>query len=101
MGVVGVYRDAGRKQAHKAHVWGMYVLPEVRSRGIGRRLMVAAIEEARRMPGVERLLLTVAVGNAPAQKLYRALGFRTYGVEPCALRFDGASVDNELMCMPL
>ncbi|WP_164016283.1 GNAT family N-acetyltransferase [Pyxidicoccus trucidator] len=101
VGVAGLYRDTGRKQSHKAHVWGMYVLPEVRSRGIGRRLMSALLDEARRMPGVERLLLTVAVGNASAQKLYRALGFRTYGVEPNALRFDGASVDNELMCMPL
>lgn len=101
VGVVGLWRDTARKQAHKVHVWGMYVLPEVRSRGIGRRLMSALIEEARRMPGVERLLLTVAVGNASAQRLYRALGFRTYGVEPDALKFDGATVDDELMCLPL
>jgi nucleoside-diphosphate-sugar epimerase/ribosomal protein S18 acetylase RimI-like enzyme len=101
VGVAGLWRETGRKQAHKAHVWGMYVLPEVRSRGIGRRLMSAVIQEGRRMPGVERLLLTVAVGNVAAHSLYRALGFQTYGVEASALKFDGATVDDALMCLPL
>jgi RimJ/RimL family protein N-acetyltransferase len=53
------------------------------------------------MPGLERLLLTVAVGNVAAHSLYRALGFQTYGVEPSALKFDGATVDDALMCLPL
>ncbi len=101
VGVAGLHRAEQRKQAHKAVVWGMYVAPEARSRGLGRRLLMALLDEARGMPGVERLLLSVAVGNAPAQHLYRALGFRTYGVEPSALKFDGASVDQELMCLPL
>lgn len=99
VGVVGLYRDTQRKGAHTAHVWGMYVAPEARSRGLGRRLVEAAIEEARRMGGVERLLLTVAAGNAPAQALYRALGFQTYGVEPKALKIGGAYVDQELMVL--
>lgn len=101
VGVGGLYRGGEAKSAHKAHVWGMYVTPEARSRGLGRKLLEALIEEARRMPGVERLLLSVAVGNAPAQGLYRALGFRTFGVEPAALKIGGTYVDQELMCRPL
>jgi nucleoside-diphosphate-sugar epimerase/ribosomal protein S18 acetylase RimI-like enzyme len=101
VGVAGLQRMERQKQAHKAVVWGMYVAPEARSRGLGRRLLTTLIDEARKMPGVERLLLAVAVGNAPAQRLYRELGFQTYGVEPSALKVNGVSLDDELMCLPL
>ncbi|NMO17757.1 GNAT family N-acetyltransferase [Pyxidicoccus fallax] len=101
VGVAGLRREDGRKVAHKAVVWGMYVLPEYRSRGVGRRLLVGIIEEGRRMAGVERLLLTVVAGNASAQALYRSLGFQTYGVEPAALKIGEAHIDKELMCLPL
>lgn len=101
VGVGGMWRGQERKSAHKAGVWGMYVLPEARSRGVGRRLLTGLIGEARKMAGVERLLLSVAVGNTAAQTLYRSLGFRTYGVEPAALKIGGAYVDEELMCLPL
>ncbi|MBZ4416424.1 GNAT family N-acetyltransferase [Myxococcus sp. RHSTA-1-4] len=101
VGVAGLRREERRKLAHKALVWGMYVMPEFRSRGIGRRLLTALIEEGRKMEGVERLLLVVVAGNASAQALYRGLGFRTYGVEPAALKIGGAYIDEELMCLPL
>ncbi|MCY1014435.1 GNAT family N-acetyltransferase [Pyxidicoccus sp. MSG2] len=101
VGVAGMWRGQERKSAHKAHVWGMYVLPEARSRGVGRRLLTGLIAEGRKMAGVERLLLAVSVGNTAAQSLYRSLGFRTYGVEPAALKIGGAYVDEELMCLPL
>jgi ribosomal protein S18 acetylase RimI-like enzyme len=101
VGMLGLYREARQKLAHKAHVWGMYVAPEVRSRGLGRRLLTAIIEEGRRMPGVELLQLVVVAGNTPAQSLYRALGFQTYGVEPRAMKIGGAYVDEELMVLSL
>ena len=101
VGVAGLRREEPRKVAHKARVWGMYVLPESRSRGVGRRLLTALLDEGRKMEGVERVLLSVSVGNASAQALYRAIGFRTYGVEPAALKIGGALVDEELMCLPL
>lgn len=101
VGVTGLWREERRKLAHKAVVWGMYVQPESRSRGIGRRLLTALIEEGRKMEGVERLLLVVVAGNSQAQALYRSLGFRTYGVEPAALKIGEAYVDEELMCLPL
>lgn len=101
VGVAGLHRGAGQKQAHKAILWGMYVPPEARSRGVGRRLVTAVLEEARKMAGVERILLAVSSGNAAAHRLYRALGFRTYGVEPAALKIGSTYVDEELMCLPL
>ncbi|WP_426751608.1 GNAT family N-acetyltransferase [Myxococcus sp. Y35] len=101
VGVLGLKREARAKLAHKAVVWGMYVVPEARSRGVGRRLLSALIEEARKMGGIQCLLLGVAVGNAPAHALYRSMGFRTYGVEPHALRVGETFVDEELMVLTL
>ena len=52
-GIVGVLRESGAKERHKAVIWGMYVVPAARYRGIGRALLAAAVDEARRWVGVE------------------------------------------------
>jgi ribosomal protein S18 acetylase RimI-like enzyme len=79
----------------------MYVASEHQSRGIGRRLLEAAIDAGRKMGGVEQLHLEVMVDNAPARALYLALGFQSYGVEKRALRIGDAYVDEELMFLML
>jgi ribosomal protein S18 acetylase RimI-like enzyme len=99
VGMLGLRREERRKRAHTARVWGMYVAPEVRGRSVGRLLLSAIIEEARKMGGVERLLLVVVAGNTPAQALYSSLGFQTYGVEPKALKIGEAFVDEEHMVL--
>ncbi|MHB9025812.1 MAG: ribosomal protein S18-alanine N-acetyltransferase [Armatimonadota bacterium] len=59
----------------EAHVVTLAVHPEVRRRGIGRRVMHALVREARRR-GARTVTLEVRVGNEAAQQLYCALGFR-------------------------
>ncbi|HOQ98276.1 MAG TPA: GNAT family N-acetyltransferase [Anaerolineae bacterium] len=53
------------------------VHPSLQGRGIGRRLMEAALEGIRRRGG-RQVLLQVRTDNEPAQRLYRRLGFRRY-----------------------
>lgn len=101
VGMVGLRREPRRKFQHKASIWGMYVLPEARSRGLGRRLLTEAIDAARRMEGVERLLLAVIASNAPARSLYLSAGFQIYGCEPKALRMGDTYLDEEFMVLPL
>ena len=101
VGMVGVRREPRRKVRHKASIWGMYVIPEVRSLGLGRRLLIAAIDEARKMPGVEQLLLGVVATNVAACSLYRSLGFKSYGREPRAIRLGDTYLDEEFMVLPL
>ena len=101
VGMTGLRRDTFRKAAHKARLWGMYVSPEFQARGIGKRLLEAAIDASRKMGGVEQLHLEVMVDNSRARALYQALGFQSYGVEKRALRIGDVYVDEELMFLML
>ncbi len=66
-------------------VQDMYVLPELRGRGIGTALLDAAEDEARAR-GAARLTLTVSVENARARRLYARHGYAECGVPPKRVR---------------
>lgn len=44
-----------------------------------------------RASGIELLVLAVTEGNRGATSLYERAGFRSFGVEPDAIRVDGRS----------
>ena len=97
-GIVSLGRETYRKGRHKAGVYQVYVAPEVRGRGYGRRLMEDLLLRARQIMGLEQLLLAVNAANVPARTLYVALGFESYGLERRALKLpDGTALDEELM----
>jgi ribosomal protein S18 acetylase RimI-like enzyme len=85
-GVIGLGRETRTKNRHKATVFGMYVAPEHCGRGIGAALLSHLIGEARRQPGLLQLVLTVTDTNDGARALYERAGFRSFGVEPRAIR---------------
>jgi len=99
-GFVGLEREPRAKNRHKATVVGMYVAPEVAGQGVGRALLAALLAHAR-AEGLGSLVLTVTEGNARAQDLYLAAGFRSFGVEPDAIRVDGASCAKNHMHLDL
>lgn len=101
VGLAGLGRGTSLKTRHRCGIWGMYVAPEGRGRGVGRALMSALIAHARTLQGVERLVLGVESGNEAARALYHALGFVTYGIEPQAYKLDGRYWDSELMTLDL
>lgn len=96
-GSAGVHVQPRLKQRHKAQLWGVYVDPSLRGRGVGAALVRAAIAHARTRVAV--LQLVVQLDNAAARALYRRLGFVPYGIERRALRHDGKDYDDELMAM--
>jgi len=85
VGTVTVEFSSKPKTRHKAHVIGMFVAPEARGRGAARLLVEAALDLCRSREGITSVTLTVTEGNEPAIALYRAVGFRPFGVEPLAI----------------
>lgn len=93
IGTAGGLHDTDNKRRHIGTIWGMYVLPAYRRRGLGDTLLKAALERLQQLPELELIQLSVTVGNASALKLYEHAGFEIYGREPSALKVDGVDYD--------
>jgi len=65
----------------EAEILSFAVAPGTRRRGLGRRLMEAALAELRAR-GVARVLLEVNATNGPARALYAGLGFTRVSERP-------------------
>lgn len=100
VGLVGLQIPAGAKERHKAHLFSMYVDASHRRGRLAQQLVEAVIAGAREAKAI-LLQLSVTVGNAPAQRLYRRMGFTVYGVERRAYLVDGCFYDSELMVLDL
>ena len=92
IGAAGLSFETRDKTKHKATLFGMYVPPGFRHRGVGRNLVLAVLEFARSRSGVILVQLTVTQGNAGAHSLYERCGFVPFGVEPYAVAFGDAFV---------
>lgn len=100
IGTAGFFRRHHIKERHKGHIWGVYVRPQSRGKGVASALMQEIIRRARLIDGIEQITL-VASANLPAQRLYEALGFESYGIEPHSLKIGDAYVDDVLMILRL
>ncbi len=98
-GVTGLSREPRAKNRHKASIFGMYVASEHGRRGVGAALMRQVIETARSQPGLEQLVLTVTDTNVAARTLYEQFGFRSFGVEPRAIRVNDVYYDKNHMIL--
>ncbi len=85
------------KRRHKGTLWGMYVKPEARKHGIGKRLAELLLTAAKQDAGCEQAIITVTPPGSSAQKFYEDLGFIQYGVEYRALKLETGYIDEVLM----
>ncbi len=97
VGTAGFYRLDGTKVAHRGNIWGVYVRPDARGRGIAHALISDVLAYARTQ--VEQVHLSVVTENDSARRLYEHLGFTTYGTEPRSLLVAGRYLDEHLMVL--
>jgi RimJ/RimL family protein N-acetyltransferase len=101
VGAVSCERDARAKVRHIGHLIGMMVRVDAQGGGIGRALLAACIDEARRVDGLSLLTLNVTTGNAPAVHLYERAGFVRHGRLAQAIRVGGAYFGKDQMSLAL
>jgi RimJ/RimL family protein N-acetyltransferase len=97
IGWCDIRRQAFPAFAHRGSV-GMGVVAEWRGRGIGLRLLDAAIKDAFRR-GLVRVELEVRADNARAIALYEKIGFAREGIMRDAVLIDGQYFDAIAMAM--
>jgi GNAT superfamily N-acetyltransferase len=66
--------QARRRAPHDCLVFSMWVAPEARRAGVGRRLL-SMVEEWAAGWGARRIVLWVVEGNGGAQRFYERIGF--------------------------
>ena len=99
VGTVGMFQHEGNKDRHKGVIWGMHTAAEAQGQGIGRTLLITAIERARQISDIELLQLSVVTKNSNARNFYISCGFKVYGLEPHALKLGDSYLDEEHMFM--
>lgn len=82
VGMAAFKRHDAAGETHKGFVWGVFVHPRRRRRGVALDLMSALLATADAT--LQQLTLTVVADNRPAIRLYEQLDFTTYGTEPRA-----------------
>ena len=83
-GMTGFYRDALLKRRHIGHIWGVFVSPSARGKGVGQRLLAEVIQSAKALAGLRCVRLMVAVPQEAALRLYKERAFVC--LEPNPLR---------------
>jgi GNAT superfamily N-acetyltransferase len=86
VGALGLAFEQRPKLRHKARLFGMYVAPAARRQGLGRLLVEAALDAARRRDGIVQVQLIVTQGNPAPEALYARCGFEAFGTEPLGVR---------------
>lgn len=101
VGIAGVRRESLSQVSHKATIWGVFVAPSQRGRGIARNLLNTATAHASKNWASAQLNLCVNAENTAAKQLYESLGFATFGIEPRAMVVDGRFYDEQHMVLKL
>lgn len=93
LGMVGFERYQRERVRHKGYIWGVYLIPEVRGRGLGSQLFDHTLQLVRQIEGLSQVQLTVMAHNQHAIQLYQSRGFALYGHEKAAMLVNGQPYD--------
>jgi len=101
VGTAGFYRDTRPKTRHEGMIWGVYVAASHRRLGLGRAMLNMMIDRIRTYSGMRQVQLAVGATQTAAERMYRSLGFETFGLERDAIKTSEEFVDEYWMALKL
>ena len=97
IGMAGAGWSSKAKLRHVAEVYGVYVSPGMRGRGIASALMRRLLDELRSLVQIEKVSLDVNAESLAAVRLYEKLGFEIVCTAKRELKVDGRYYDLHMM----
>ena len=97
IGITGFNRMARKRASHRGEVVQVYVEPAYRGQNIGEKLLRQVLDYAFGLEGIEQVQLSVITSNTAAIKLYKKLGFKTFGVQPRYFKVGDGYLDQQFM----
>ena len=95
VGMIGFFRPARPKLERHGHIWGTFLLPAYRNKGIAGKLLDELVKRAKQMQGIEQIQLTTLNQYKSSVLLYKSRGFRVFATEKAAVKV-GDDVYDEL-----
>ena len=96
VGMAGIYFGNTLKTRHRGTIWGVYVRPEYRGRGLAGQLVKTCVDWAVQ-ESLRLVTLYVVTTNAAALATYKRCGFNICGVEPDGIYTHGTYYDEFIM----
>ncbi|MHB8105225.1 MAG: GNAT family N-acetyltransferase [Dehalococcoidales bacterium] len=97
VGMAGIFCNNRFKTNHVCEIFGVYVRQDYRNKGIGKRLIEAALAEIQNLKGITKIKIGVNPTQKAAEHLYRKYGFKTVGRFKKDMRVDGKFYDELYM----
>lgn len=99
--LMGLKCESRPTVAHKATLWGIFVSPDQRRQGVGKRLLAFTIDGAREIPSLIQLRAVVNASSREAVVFFENSGFQQFGREPRAKLIAGNYHDQIYFWYPL
>lgn len=87
------------KMKHKGVMFGLYVKPKARNKGVASKIIRMIINHAKN--SVTLLYCSVVTTNQAALKLYQKYGFKIYGTELKALKIENVYFDEYQLALEM
>lgn len=97
----GFKREAMTQIHHRGNIWGLYVSPTSRGKGLGRLMLADMLAHLRQIPELVQVTLVVSSDNDAARSMYQSFGFRKTGVDQRSVCIDGHYHDEDRMVLLL
>jgi RimJ/RimL family protein N-acetyltransferase len=91
--MAGFIRYNHIKTNHVCEIFGVYVRPEYRGKGIGKQLISTVIKEIKNIKGIKKIRIGVNPTQKAAEHIYLKLGFEPVGLLKKDMQVNGKFYD--------